>query len=174
MSLIRPELLERLRPFREAMVAGMLALLGGWLVWLGGFLLMPVGALVLIVALDWGVSALRRARFARRIEAPGVVELDEGQIGYLGPTFGGYVALAEMVELRLIEMYGRRHWRLRQADGQVLLVPVAAEGADVLFDAFSLLPGADMARIAAAIDAPVAHAPLWTCPPSGLRRISSP
>ena len=174
MSLIRPELLERLRPFREAMAAGMLALLGGWLVWLGGFLLMPVGALVLIVALGWGVSALRRARFARRIEAPGVVELDEGQIGYLGPAFGGYVALAEMVELRLIEMYGRRHWRLRQADGQVLLVPVAAEGADVLFDAFSLLPGADMARIAAAIDAPVAHAPLWTCPPSGLRRISSP
>lgn len=164
MSLIRPELLERLRPFREAMAAGLLALLGVWLVWLGGWLLMPVGAVVLFIAAVWGISALRRARFARRVEAPGVVELDEGQIGYLGPTFGGYVALAELSDLRLIDLHGKRHWRLKQADGQVLLVPVAAQGAEVLFDAFALLPGADMARLAAALDGPLTLHPLWTRP----------
>lgn len=161
MALIRPALRAALRPFHEAMTAGALAFLGLWLVWLGGWLLMPVGVLVMVLALGWGVSALRRARFARAIEAPGVVELDEGQIGYLGPTFGGYVALAELSELRLIDLHGKRHWRLKQADGQVLLVPVAAQGAEVLFDAFALLPGVDMARIAAALDGPVSLKPLW-------------
>lgn len=171
MSLIRPELLAILRPFREAMAAGVLALLGLWLVWLGGWLLMPLGALVLALALGWGIAALRRARFARTIDAPGVVELDEGEIGYLGPTFGGYVALAELSELRLIDLHGKRHWRLKQADGQVLLVPVAAQGAEVLFDAFALLPGADMARIVAALDGPMTLQPLWTRPPVAALRI---
>ncbi len=171
MSLIRPELQEKLRPFREAMAAALLAVLGGWIFWLGGWLLMPLGALLLSLALGWGISALRRARFARAVEAPGMVELDEGQIGYLGPTFGGYVALAELAELRLIDLYGKRHWRLKQVDGQVLLVPVAAQGAEVLFDAFALLPGADMARIAAALDGPMTFRPLWTRPPGAALRI---
>lgn len=174
MSLIRPELLAAMRPFREAMAAALAVLGGIWIFSLGGWLLMPLGLGIAALALGWALSALRRARFARAIEAPGMVELDEGQIGYLGPTFGGYVAVADLVELRLIDLYGKRHWRMKQGDGQVLLVPVSAQGAEVLFDAFALLPGADMARIVAAIDAPVAHAPLWTRPPSGLRRISSP
>ena len=59
---------------------------------------------------------------------PGVVEVDEGQVGYLGPTFGGYVALPDLVELRLIAIRGQRLWRLKQADGQALLIPVAAAG----------------------------------------------
>lgn len=174
MSLIRPELLETLRPFREAMAAALLVALGGWLVWLGGWLLMPLGGAVLALALGWGIAALRRARFARRVEAPGLVDLDEGQIGYLGPTFGGYVALAELAELRLIDLHGKRHWRLKQVDGQVLLVPVAAEGGAVLFDAFSLLPGADMARITAAIDGPLSLRPLWTRPGVGPGHIPAP
>ena len=66
--------------------------------------------------------------------APGVVEVDEGQISYLGPAFGGSISVPELVELRLLTAGGRRMWRLKQADGQALLIPVEAVGADRLFD----------------------------------------
>jgi hypothetical protein len=85
------------------------------------------------------------------------VEVDEGQVGYLGPSFGGFVALPDLVEVRLVTMYGRRLWRLKQADGQALLIPVDAAGAERLFDAFGSLPGMDMAALLAALEAPVAQ-----------------
>ncbi|MEI2687828.1 MAG: hypothetical protein V9G14_17530 [Cypionkella sp.] len=87
--------------------------------------------------------AWRRIRFAQDIDAPGVVEVDEAQIGYLGPEAGGFVSIVELVELRLLTLRGRRLWRLKQADGQALLIPVDAAGAERLFDAFATLPGMD-------------------------------
>ena len=93
----------------------------------------------------WGILALRRLRFVQTIDSPGVVEVDEGQIGYLGPQSGGYVSIPELVELRLLRLRGRRVWRLKQADGQALLIPVDASGADKLFDAFASLPGMNTA-----------------------------
>jgi hypothetical protein len=134
--------------------AGLVAMVGLWLVWLGGYLLLPVGVAVLVFATTWAIAALRRMRFAQDIMAPGMVEVVEGQIGYLGPSLGGYVSLPDLVELRLVTMQGRRLWRLKQADGQSLLIPVDAAGADRLFDAFGSLPGMDMAALVAALGAP--------------------
>ena len=91
-------------------------------------------------------------RFAQRVDAPGVVEVDEGQVGYFGPGDGGFVGLPDLVELRLISLKGRRMWRLKQADGQALLVPVDAAGAERLFDAFASLPGMDTQALVAALD----------------------
>jgi len=113
------------------------------------------------------------------VAAPGVVEVDEGQIAYLGPAFGGFVALPDLVEIRLVTMRGRRLWRLRQTDGQVLLIPVDATGAERLFDAFASLPGMDMAALVAALSPGTAAAPggliagpdmrvLWRRPGAGL------
>jgi hypothetical protein len=62
------------------------------------------------------------------------------------------VALPDLVELRLITLRGRRLWRLKQSDGQTLLIPVDAAGADRLFDAFASLPGMDSAALVAALD----------------------
>lgn len=166
--MIRPELAARILRWREPLAALALAGFGLWLMALGGLVLRPLGLMLLCLAGGWGLTAMRRLRFARSVEAPGLVEVDEGQVGYLGPTFGGYVALADLVEIRMIELYGKRHWRLRQADGQALLIPVAASGAEALFDAFATLPGADMARLAAALDAPPGIAPLWS------RRLARP
>ena len=59
--------------------------------------------------------------------------------------------LPELIELRLVTLRGRRVWRLKQADGQALLVPVDAAGAEGLFDAFAILPGMDTAALVAAI-----------------------
>jgi hypothetical protein len=150
---LRPAARAFLIRWSEVGAASLLAVFGFWLLMLGGYFLAPLGGLVLALAAAWGLLALRRLRFQRPIDAPGVVEIDEGQVGYLGPSFGGYVALRELVELRMIRLHGQPHWRLKQSDGQVLIIPAAASGAEQLFDAFSALPGADMAAIAAALDA---------------------
>ena len=155
--MIRVEVSDAAWRWREVIAAGGLGAFGLWLIWLGGFLLGPIGALMLVLAAFWGVTAWRRVRFAQEVAAPGMVEVDEGQVGYLGPSFGGYVALPDLVEVRLVTMYGRRLWRLKQADGQALLIPVDAAGAERLFDAFGSLPGMDMAALLAALETPLAQ-----------------
>ncbi|OHC52100.1 MAG: hypothetical protein A3D16_08360 [Rhodobacterales bacterium RIFCSPHIGHO2_02_FULL_62_130] len=151
MSLIRPEVTALITRASEVIWATVMTGFGLWLIWLGGYLLMPLGAGVAALGLGWGIMALRRMRFAQTIAAPGMVEVDEGQVGYMGPTAGGFVSLPELTELRLITLRGRRVWRLKQADGQALLVPVDAEGAEGLFDAFTSLPGMDTAALVAAL-----------------------
>ncbi len=164
MSGLRPEALAFLTRWREVAVAGLVAATGLWLLSRGGYLLGPLGAASLFLAFGWLILALRRIRFQRPVDAPGLVELDEGQVGYLGPSFGGYVALRDLTEIRLIDLHGQRHWRLKQADGQVLLIPVTAAGAGGLFDAFCALPGADMAAITAALDAQTDTQLVWKRP----------
>jgi hypothetical protein len=152
--MIRADLLQAARRWREVIAAGGVAAIGVWLIWLGGYLLMPLGLAVLAFAATWVVSALRRIRFAQGVAAPGIVEVIEGQVGYFGPAAGGHVALQDLDELRLMTLQGRRLWRLKQADGQALLIPVDAAGAERLFDAFGSLPGIDMAALVAALGLP--------------------
>ena len=99
------------------------------------------------------------------MSAPGVVEVDEAQVAYLGPATGGFVSLPELAEIRLIAVQGQRHWRLKQTDGQALIIPVDAAGAGALYDAFAALPGIDMGRFLAAMEAAALPAelspPLW-------------
>jgi hypothetical protein len=154
MSLIRPEARDQLWRLREVFAAGGLAAAGFWVMALGGYVLVPVGGAIVALAAGLGVLAWRRMRFAQTGEAPGVVEFDEGQVSYFGPNSGGAVALRELVELRLLMVGGQRVWRLKQQDGQALLIPVAALGAERLFDAFASLPGMDTAALVAAVDRP--------------------
>lgn len=137
--------------WREVFVALGIVGFGLWLVALGGYLLVPIGALICLGGASLGILAWRRLRFAGSADAPGVVQVDEGQVGYMGPTVGGFVSLADLVELRIISMRGRRLWRLKQADGQAVLIPIDAAGAEALFDAFSSLPGLSSADLLAAV-----------------------
>ena len=147
MSFLRPEARAILWRLRETFLAGAVVALGLWCLWQGGLILGPLGVVVVILGTTIGRQSLARLRFAPggadRAGGPGVVELDEAQLGYLGPEMGGFISLSEAVELRLITLRGRRLWRIRQADGQVLLIPVQAAGAERLFDAFASLPGMD-------------------------------
>ena len=161
--MIRPEVLNLLRRANEVILAALLVAFGLWLIWLGGYLLTPVGMALSALGLSWAVLALRRLRFAQGSDAPGVVEVDEGQVGYLGPTAGGYVSLPELAEIRLLTLRGRRMWRLKQADGQAVLIPVDAAGAERLFDAFSSLPGMDSGALVQALT-PAAHSAGQTLP----------
>lgn len=164
MSLLRPDAATTLRQWAEpaAAVVGLGA--GLWLIRLGGYFLVPLGGLVMVLAGAWLIQSLRRLRFFAPDEVPGVVELVEGRLGYLGPTFGGYVALPELTEVRLVTLYGKKHWRLKQADGQALLVPHGASGAEVLFDAFATLPDADMHAFSQAVSRPGANITVWRRP----------
>lgn len=152
MALIRPELSAAIWRWREVIVAVGFAIFGFWLIWLGGYLLIPLGAIIAALGAASALMAWRRLRFAQAVHAPGLVEIVEGQIGYLGPNFGGYVGLPDLTEVRMITIQGRRLWRLKQNDGQALLIPVDAKGADRLFDAFASLPGMDMGALVAALE----------------------
>ncbi|PZQ96685.1 MAG: hypothetical protein DI533_13925 [Cereibacter sphaeroides] len=161
MSLIRPEVQELLWRAREVIAAAAVGFVGLWLMALGGYLLFPVGALLVVMSALWALHALRRLRFSQDVEAPGMVEVDEGRVGYLGPTFGGFVAVPDMVELRIITVQGRRLWRLKQNDGQALLIPVASAGSDRLFDAFTSLPGMDTQALVEAASGDAGDGVIW-------------
>lgn len=150
--MIRAELRAALWRWREVIGAGVVAALGLWIAAQGGYLLVPVGLLVAALGAGLAVQGWRRLRFVQGGDSPGVVAVDEGQISYMGPQLGGFVSVPELEELRLITLRGRRLWRLRQVDGQVLLIPVDAAGAAGLFDVFATLPGMDMAALLSALE----------------------
>lgn len=151
MSLIRPELVSAAHRGREVIAALVLAALGGWIAFRGGYVLIVVGGLVSALGAVWAVYTLRRLRFHQDGEAPGMVRVTEAQIAYFGPRIGGFVGLPDLAEVRLLTLRGRRVWKLRQADGATLHIPVEAQGADALFDAFATLPGMDTADLVAAL-----------------------
>lgn len=156
MSFIRPELQAGLSRWREVIAAVLLTLAGIWLASGGGYVLIPIGLAVVGTGVLWAILALRRLRFQQAGEAPGIVRVTEAQIGYLGPRVGGFIGLPDLAEVRLLTLRGRRIWRLKQADGQMLHIPVEADGAEALFDAFAALPGMDTSALVAALgsDAP--------------------
>lgn len=182
---MRPEAIAVLFRWREVLAAAALSLAGLWTASRGGWLLAPLGAAMAALAIAWGVNARRRVRFRQSVSAPGIVEVTEGQVAFFGPAgegpAGGLIALPDLVEVHLVTRHGRRAWRLRQADGQMLTIPVDAAGSEALFDAFVALPGLDSAELIAALAegsatggtlpaAPVTFRRIWTRPGQGLVR----
>lgn len=164
MAFLRPEARLTLIRWRETAAAVALVAIGAWFVSLGGWVLVPVGVALAALGAGWTALAVSRVRFARQELAPGLVEIDEGQVGYLGPTFGGYVALGDLSEVRLLRVRGLPHWRLKQSDGQAILIPHGATGAEALFDAFATLPGADMTSFGAALAGTEEARVVWSRP----------
>jgi hypothetical protein len=152
MSFIRPELAEAISRNREVIAAAGVIAVGLWLLAYGSGYLVPVlGLALMAIGLGWEVQALRRLRFQQDGEAPGLVRVTEAQIAYFGPRIGGFVGLPDLAEIRLLTLRGRRIWKLRQGDGQILHIPVEADGAEALFDAFAALPGMDTAALVASL-----------------------
>ena len=140
MSFVRAEARAQLWRWREVLAAIGLGVLGLWLA-LGRGLTVGLGYAALIAALVLLVVGIQRARFRLGGGGPGVVRFTEGQISYYGPLSGGVVALAEVTEIGFDPTGHPTHWLIDSRDAPRLHIPVTAEGAEVLFDAFTSLPG---------------------------------
>ncbi len=151
MGFLRPEALALLIRWRELIVAGAIALAGVWLATWGGWFLAAMGGLVAAMGGALAVIGWRRLRFAQAVTDPGIVQVVEGQLTYMGPFSGGFVGLTDLAELALIRQGPARFWRLTPLQGTPLMVPVAALGAEALFDAFAGLPGLDSHALVAVL-----------------------
>ncbi|CUH38352.1 hypothetical protein JSE7799_01399 [Jannaschia seosinensis] len=140
--MIRPELAARLRPWREALIGVGALTLGLWLAVATGGIPALLGLAAMAVGLVLAVSGLRRARLSATGDAPGMVEVIEGRVTYMGPTNGGTAELDDMTEIVFVRPeQGPAGWVIAQDGGAPLMVPDGALGADKLLDALSALPG---------------------------------
>jgi hypothetical protein len=141
MSFIRADARAALWRWREVVTGAGLAALGlWWTVALTG-LLHWLGYVVILVAGAITIMGMQRARFRHGGGGPGVVRVDEGQVAYFGPLTGGVVAIRDLDSVALDPSGHPAHWVLSQAGAPDLHIPVNAEGAEALFDAFAALPG---------------------------------
>ncbi len=167
MSFIRPEAKLALWRWREVLAAGFVLILG--LSWIGGpgGLLGWLGWVLVAISVALAVIGIQRARFRTGAGGPGVVTIDEGQITYLGPLTGGIVATREIERLALDPTSKPAHWVLEQPGQPPLCIPVNAEGAEVLFDVFSNLPGLKTEHMLSELHSDTAHpVVIWERNPS--------
>ena len=162
MSLIRPEARETLMRWREVILGAVFDIIGVVTV-LGptranlvfGILMMSLGTVLMYVG-------TQRARFRATGGGAGVVDVDERQISYFGPMAGGAVALEDLSRIAVVPPHA---WELSDSFGRSLEIPVNAEGAEALFDAFSALPGVSASRLADATRVrPVSRTSVWEKP----------
>lgn len=150
--MIRHDAAARLTRWREALIGGGALLLGLW-AWvtfnglpaLFGAVAMGVGAILLL-------SGIRAARFRSDAQSPGIVGVDEGRITYMGPLTGGLVELDELTQIAFHRPEtGDAYWRLSHRQGEPLVIPVGAAGADKLLGALAPLPGMDTGAMVRAV-----------------------
>lgn len=141
MSFVRPEARAAIWRWREVLFGlGLGVLATAWA--FGSFGIMRALALILLgLAAIVILAGLQRGRFRGRGGGQGVVQVIEGQVTYYGPLNGGAVAISELAALSLDGRDKPAHWLLVPDQGSTLQIPVSAEGADALFDAFSGLSG---------------------------------
>lgn len=148
MSFFRPEATAFLSKWREAIIAGVI-LLGS--LQAASATSGVVNALAWVTALIGAalfIEGVRRARLPRDTGGVGVVEVDERQITYLGPMGGGALSINELERVKvkttsLGPAASDFFWEFTDRAGQRLTIPGNAENAGALFDALTVLPGAD-------------------------------
>ncbi|ETX28010.1 hypothetical protein [Roseivivax isoporae] len=165
MSFLRPGARQAIRRWREALAGAGAAALGAWFVLGAGGLLGVVGIGLILGGGALAVAGVQRARFRTGGGGQGIVQVSEGRIAYFGPLDGGVVDLSELESLAVDPTGRPLHWVLSRTGAQPLRVPVDAEGADALFDAFAALPGLRTERMLRAIEAPGRHVQvIWQRP----------
>ncbi len=152
MSFVRPEVRAAILRWREALVGAAILLLGlYWVLGVTPGLLVWIGYLALFLGAALFFAGLQRGRARMGGGGPGVVQVVERRIGYFGPLNGGLVDLDAVTSLSLDPTEHPRHWVITHEGGPALHIPVNAEGADVLFDAFASLPGLSPGRVASTL-----------------------
>ena len=120
-----------------------------------GFVVAVAGAILLF-------TGIQRARFRNDAGGAGVVQVDEWLITYFGPLEGGSVSIERLTEIDLDPSGKPLHWVLTEPGQNPLHIPVNAEGANGLFDAFAALPGLDIEKMLAQLNGkPKARVTVW-------------
>ncbi|SPF79731.1 hypothetical protein [Pseudoprimorskyibacter insulae] len=164
--MIRPEAAQTLRRWSEPLIGAGVALLGVyWGFFTGGGLLHYIGYAVLLLGAVMVYSGVQRARFAQGGGGPGLVQIVEGRVSYFGPETGGVVDLSDLRSLTLNS--GKQRWELRQEGHMPLYIPLKAEGAEALFDAYATLPGIRIEHMLAQLEAGGDHSiVIWQAGPT--------
>ena len=151
MADLRPDLRDALRRGREALAGVAVIALALWvgLTTFGVTRWLAAALGFLGLGLVW--TGVQRWRFVRGSGGPGVVEVDERRITYWGPLSGGTVDLDDLLRLDLNPGSQPAHWVLVPRSGEALVVPVTAQGAEALLDAFTALPGLRTEALLAAL-----------------------
>jgi hypothetical protein len=158
MTLVRAELAATLRRWSEVLAGFGVAVVGLVALRSNDVFFQLLGVLITATGLGLALVAWRRLRFQRDTAAPGLVQVVEGQITYFGPETGGFVGIGSLVELHLVD--DGETWLLTTPE-ESLRIPVAAQGADALFDVFGQLPGLGMSDVLAALDHPQQARTIW-------------
>lgn len=150
--MIRPEVAARLTRWREAIAGGAIVAAGLWLALGSSGIVAVFGAAVALLGAMLALSGIRRARFRGAVSSPGVLEVDEGRLTYLGPVLGGSADLDDLTEVIFRRTAGgEAFWRLLHDGGRPLVVPAGAAGAERLLDALAPLPGFDPGAMVRAV-----------------------
>ncbi|MGR3435434.1 MAG: hypothetical protein ACU0CO_11195 [Shimia sp.] len=153
MSFVRPEAAAVLARWRDVLIGfGLMALGTVWVV-RGTALLPTLGVVVGLLGAAFVTIGLRRVVFPPGGDGPGIVEITERRIAYMGPETGGVVSIDALARVEIETGRAGLVWHLAGADGTRLAIPGAARGADGLFDALIALPGLNEAEAARAVRA---------------------
>lgn len=166
MSFVRPAAAAHIRRWVEPVLVGAALGLVLWqgIAWVArgagfGWIALVVAALLAF----WLRSALAGA-LARQDEAgPGVVVLREGEVGYMGPEWGGFLDMNDIERVEIVQpSRGGPLWYLDGGRAGRLIFPASAEGADRLLDSLTALPGFSDLTAAQALHAhPAGRRVVW-------------
>lgn len=156
MGFVRPEIIQGIRRYRDAMIGAVVSVLGvGWALSSVGFM-STLGMVVSVAGALLLFAGIQRARFALGRHGRGVVAIDEGKVTYYGPDGGGSVDIDDLLQVDLAPAAhddDDAEWLLLADEAPApLRIPVEAVGADKLFDVFSRLDGIRIPRLLAQIN----------------------
>ena len=166
MTGLRPEALAQLKRWRETLIGAAISMSGLWLALTSFGLVTLTGALIALLGGALMFTGIRHALFRTDRDAPGIVEVTEGRITYLGPVIGGTIALADLREIGFARAAdGQSFWRLEGIEPNPLIIPAGAQGVDILLDTFTALPQFDTAPMVRAVQTRTATARvIWRHP----------
>lgn len=170
MDFVRPEVLQGIARFRDAIAGVGVSLLGFyWAIGSIGFMSIVGSSLVIAGAL-LVFAGIQRGRFRSATGGAGVVHVDEGQVTYFGPQEGGSVVIADLSKVELCPSnHGAAQWVLYDPATAPLYIPTDAEGADTLFDVFSSLDGLQTEKMLTAMKSRrKKHVVVWQSKPVAL------
>jgi hypothetical protein len=154
-SFVRPELVERLRPWREALLWGAVLAVGVLFVMRGiqsgGVLLVAFGLVLSVAGGGLVVTERRRRRMQGQAPDEGVVTIEEARIGYFGPRSGGFLDLDALERVEILTDGQRPTWRLVGQGEDALRIPIGARGAEGIYDALAAFASLDEEALHAAL-----------------------